>query len=500
LEADVLLTKSKLRTFLAVALAIILSAMLLVTIYFTLFDLQWLTFLGGVLFAAVAAVGSQVSRAQWMVMRRTRQWQRAKIALAEEISRRELVANALKSAERRLQFINDVLPVMLLFVDRLEYCRYHNRAFAQWHGGDDSQIDGLLLQDVLGGEIYQEVKSRCDAVFGGGDARFGAVWKNARGSSISVSVVLLPYPPKTDRASGFYAVISTNAEAAPQSALIEADTRPLIVSGEDDKSIYLEALTGQLLSSKNPRAELITALQEDHFILFAQKIQPLGADVLHPPRFEILLRLQEEEENMVPPGGFIPVAEHYNLMVDIDRWVVRNVMKWALARQRSAPAWQIPVFCVNLSSASLGEPEFALYVKAELALQKFPATRINFEIAEPDVIGQHAAVQAYMGTLRPLGCGFTLDAFGSVKVSFAPLKGLSLDFLKIDGIIIQGLLSDRADLARTRAIILTAQKMGIRTIAESVETDATLAKLREIGVDYVQGYGISKPGPIAEVD
>ena len=489
----------KLRAYLAIGLTFILGVMLLFAIYFTLLDLQWIAFLAGVLFAAVLAVASQLSRAQWLIARRTKQWLRTKKELAEEVSRRERAAEAQKAAEKRLQFVNDALPVMMLFVDRLEYCRYHNRAFALWFGRHDSQIDGLLLRDVLGGEIYADVKSRVAEVLSGAEARFDAAWKNTQGSIITAGVALLPYPPETERPAGFYALMTPYADATPPSALIERGGDQLIMSGESDELIYLNSLTGQLLGSKDPRAQLVSALQEDRFILFAQKIQPLGAGVPHPRCFEILLRLREEEENMAPPGGFIPVAEHYGLMMDIDRWVVRNTMKWALSRQRGDPAWKMPLFCVNLSAASLAAPEFALNVKDELARQKFPAAQIGFEIAEPDVIGQHSAVQAFMGTLHPLGCRFTLDAFGGAKVSFAPLKGLPFDFLKIDGVIIRGLLTDRADLARTRAITLTAHKMGLRTIASFVESDGTLEKLREIGTDYVQGFGISKPGPIAQV-
>jgi EAL domain-containing protein (putative c-di-GMP-specific phosphodiesterase class I) len=258
-------------------------------------------------------------------------------------------------------------------------------------------------------------------------------------------------------------------------------------------------MTEQLISGKDPRAQLVRALQDDQFILYAQTIQPLAPGAPSPWLFEVLLRLREEEQYMAPPGGFIPVAERYNLMVEIDRWVVRNLLKWCVEKQRSDAAWRLPLYCVNLAAASLCEPEFALYVRSELQRQQFPAANLCFELAELDVVNHQAEAQALISTLRPLGCRFTLDGFGSTKVSFAPLKNLRLDFLKIDGVIIQNLLEDTADLARTRAIALASRKIGMRTIAEFVESGDTLAKLREIGVDYAQGFGIGKPGPIAEV-
>ncbi len=493
---------NKLRNVLAAGLTVILGAMLLATIYFTLFDLQWIAFLCGVLFAAVLAVASQASRAQWLIARRTKQWLRTKEALSEEVTRRQRLAETLKMTEARADFIHDALPVMLLFVDRIEYCRYHNRAFAGWIGRDKSKIHNLLLHDVLAPRAYEEVKSRSDAVLGGMEARFDTAWRNAQGVEMPLSVAMLPFPGATEHPSGFYLLIAQNTAAPIEVAATAAPAHigdQVLRSGRGDELLYLESLTGQMLGSADPREQLVTALREDHFVLFGQTIRALGAAAPYPRCFEILLRLQQEEDNMVPPGGFIPVAEHYGMMGEIDRWVVRNVMTWALARRRIAADWPLPLFCVNMSSATLADPNFSLYVKAELLRQKFPGGNINFEITEPDLIGQRAAVQAFIGTLRPLGCRFTLDAFGSTRVSFAPLQGMQFDFIKIDGSIIQGLPGNRADVARVRAITLTARKMGVLTIAESVESDATLSALGELGVDYVQGFGIGKPGPLADV-
>ncbi|MDO8596687.1 MAG: EAL domain-containing protein, partial [Sulfuricaulis sp.] len=157
------------------------------------------------------------------------------------------------------------------------------------------------------------------------------------------------------------------------------------------------------------------------------------------------------------------------------------------------------LYCVNIAAASLCEPQFASDLRDELQRSKFPPANLCFELAEPDVISHHAEAHALMDVLQPLGCRFTLDAFGSSKVSFAPLKGLAFDFLKIDGVIIQNILTDPANLAKIRAIASASHKMGMHTIAEFVESDDTLAKLREAGVDYAQGFGIGRPGPIAQV-
>src|SRR3990167_3025806 len=163
-----------LRKFLAPALTLLLGVMLIATIYFTLFELQWIAFLAGVLFAAVAATASQASKSQWLVMRRTRQLQRVKGVLADGTARLERTAEALRVAELRFHLIGDALPVMIVFVDREERCRYHNRAFAQWRGRSREQIEGQALREVLGDEIYRELNSHGAEVFTGKEIRYQA--------------------------------------------------------------------------------------------------------------------------------------------------------------------------------------------------------------------------------------------------------------------------------------------------------------------------------------
>ncbi len=251
-------------------------------------------------------------------------------------------------------------------------------------------------------------------------------------------------------------------------------------------------------AGNDPRARLMQALQEDRFVLYAQSIRPLSGSAPYARCFEVLLRLQDENRRMLPPDVFFPMADRY-LMQEIDRWVVRNVIQWCLKMQRGDPAWRMPLCCVNLTAASLCEPGFAIFVQDELRHSAFPAGKLCFEIAEPDVNDHHAAVQALMGMLRPPGCSFTLEAFGRTKVSFVPLRDLPFDFLKIDGVIIHNILTHPADLSKIRAIAMAAQRFGLRTIAEFVESDDTLEKLRGIGIDYAQGFGIGRPAPIAQM-
>jgi EAL domain-containing protein (putative c-di-GMP-specific phosphodiesterase class I) len=266
-----------------------------------------------------------------------------------------------------------------------------------------------------------------------------------------------------------------------------------IVNGD---AVYLRAITENILGWSNPKARLQKALTEDHFLLFAQRILPLKPRLRDQACLEILLRLQEEEDNMLPPGGFFPVAESLGMLEDIDRWVVRHTTAWC---EKWIEHENAPMCCINLSTDALLNPEFSGFVRTQIKQHDVNGSRLCFEIAESDAIAHPEAVRKLIRALKPRGCRFTLDNFGSVKVSFAHIKDLPIDYLKIDGSIIQNIITSPGDFARARAISLTCQRLGIRAIAQSVESKAVLTKLTEIGFDYAQGFGISHPGPLAKI-
>ena len=261
---------------------------------------------------------------------------------------------------------------------------------------------------------------------------------------------------------------------------------------------YLRLMTEQLTGWDNPRAMLERALREDQFFLLAQKIVALKPGAPDPASYEMLLRLKQEEESMLPPGGFLDLAESLGMMPKIDRWVLRYVLNWCAARLKSRGA-QLPMMCVNLSTRALLSNSFLVAAREEFAAAGVPPRTICFEINERDVIEHRARAESFIAALKPAGCRFTLDAFGSVRVSFSHLEGLAFDFLKIDGIIVDGMLHGRLGPATVKAINIVCREVGIRTIAEFVESKETLDKLREIGVDYVQGFGVARPEPITKL-
>jgi EAL domain-containing protein (putative c-di-GMP-specific phosphodiesterase class I) len=234
-------------------------------------------------------------------------------------------------------------------------------------------------------------------------------------------------------------------------------------------------------------------LQEKRFCLYAQDIVAVCASRKAERHQELLLRMIDEEQGVVNPMAFIPVAERYNLMPAVDRLVISTAFAEfsrivPLEEQVNTHRWAI-----NLSGASLNEDDFLEFVRAQFDAFRVPHSAICFEITETAAIANFAKATHLMRELKALGCGFSLDDFGSGMSSFGYLKHLPVDHLKIDGAFVRDIGNDPIDRAMVEAINKVGHVMGITTIAESVETPQTLAILEEIGVDYAQGFGIARP-------
>jgi EAL domain-containing protein (putative c-di-GMP-specific phosphodiesterase class I) len=270
-------------------------------------------------------------------------------------------------------------------------------------------------------------------------------------------------------------------------------------SRDGGQALYLSLLNEQLVGWNDPRAVLEHALQrDDQFLLLGQKILSLKPGALEPSLHEVLLRLKGEETNLLPPGGFFPIAESLGMMPEIDRWVVQRVIAWASAWTKKNPGKRPPLMCINLSGETFEDKLFLPFLAEQLDRSGLPPRSLCFELAETDIVEYRRRAREFVAAVRPR-CRITIDAFGSVKVAFGHLAGLTADFIKIDSALTQDVLRDAGALAKVRAINAASQKMGIRTIAEFVETKEIFDKLRETGVDYAQGFGIARPEPIAKL-
>ncbi|WP_151670156.1 ammonium transporter [Nitrincola schmidtii] len=245
-------------------------------------------------------------------------------------------------------------------------------------------------------------------------------------------------------------------------------------------------------------SRLQEALDRDLFRLFYQPIMALEVENQGMPHYEILTRMIDEKGKMIPPGAFIPAAERFGLMSKIDKWVISNTLAWMGDQLRQKKQ---PVFCaINLSGASIGREDCLTLIRAQLEKHQVPPKNICFEVTETAAIADPANAGRFINELKSLGCQFALDDFGSGLSSFGYLKQLPVDYLKIDGIFIQELANNPIDQAMVASINNIGHIMGLKTIAEFVEDSATLDILRQIGVDYVQGYHIGRPEPLESLN
>ena len=238
------------------------------------------------------------------------------------------------------------------------------------------------------------------------------------------------------------------------------------------------------------------AMDNNRFAIYAQRIKPLDDSIEEPPRYEVLLRLRDPEtRRLIPPGAFLPAAERYGLSVELDEWVVRNLLHALFLFQSFAAEHRR--YWINLSGLSIGEKRFASFLRKAVTECPLPPGTINFEITETAVIRNVVEAGRLIGELRDMGCEFALDDFGSGLSSFGYLKKLPVSSLKIDGMFIRNIVSDETDRIFVKSIIDIAHTLDIKTTCELIENEEMLGVVRELGADYAQGFAIERPFELA---
>jgi diguanylate cyclase (GGDEF)-like protein/PAS domain S-box-containing protein len=340
-------------------------------------------------------------------------------------------------------------------------------------GGDEF---GILMRNLPLNEaraLAEDIRNRVR------DYRY--LWEGQT-FEIGISIGVVPIRPDTGAAVDIF----SNADIACFVAK-DKGRNQIHVSSMDDVEQARRHLEMQW------SVRIPSALENDRFVLHYQKIYPLDARSVEAPRCELLVRMLEEDGTLMP-GRLIPAAERFRHMPEIDRWVIRNALQ-LIARHGTTLG--LAAYAINLSGQSLGQEDLLDFVKREILRSGVKPSLITFEITETAAIRNVSHAARFMTELKKMGCQFALDDFGSGLSSFGYLKMLPVDYLKIDGSFVRNMVHDEHDHSIVVAITQIAKTLKIGCVAEFIEDEATLLALKEIGVDYGQGYFLHRPEAIA---
>jgi diguanylate cyclase (GGDEF)-like protein/PAS domain S-box-containing protein len=339
-------------------------------------------------------------------------------------------------------------------------------------GGDEF---GVLLEHCNVNEAKRIADSLRELLQG---FRFG--W-NDRSFTIGVSIGLVPITQAGETLAGVFSAADSSCYAAKE----KGRNRVHVYRAED-------AVLAQRDGEMRWMPRIQEALADERFRLYYQPILPCS-DTPDGVHGEILIRMLDEAGHIVLPGAFLPAAERYGLMLALDRWVVKRSLG---ALSAASDIGGDVMFAINISGQSLGAADFLDYVTDQIDATRVAPSKLCFEITETSAVSELAHALRFIDTLKGLGCRFALDDFGTGLSSFSYLKTLPVDYLKIDGVFVTGLVADDIDHAMVEAVHHVGHMMGLKTIAEWVESPAILLKLRQIGVNYGQGHALGQPRPL----
>lgn len=362
------------------------------------------------------------------------------------------------------------------------------------------QLGEVLKQQVrkmdvlarLGGDEFGILMSYCgleQAVITGEKLRnavcdFQFAWEN-RSFNIGVSIGIAPI----NRSCGNAVDVLKEADAACYAAKEKGRNRVHVFSPDDEE---LTLRQGEMQWVEKIRL----GIEQNRFQLFGQLIVPI-TDSREGLHFETLIRYRDDQGKIIPPGAFLPAAERYNMASPLDRWVISRLFEYLATTPNLME--RLGMCSVNLSGLSLSDQSMLGFIDEQFKKWQIPTGKICFEITETAAISNLSYARQFIDSLRGKGCSFSLDDFGSGLSSFAYLKNLPVDFLKIDGQFVKDILEDRVDLTMVKAINEVAHVMGKKTIAEFVENQNIFDLLQTLGVNYAQGYGIAEPIPVHDL-
>jgi diguanylate cyclase (GGDEF)-like protein len=368
--------------------------------------------------------------------------------------------------------------------------------------------DELLRQLTL--QLQHEVRERDTLARLGGD-EFGLLLENCPAEKameiaeimrLTVQNFRYAYNGKSFLVGVSIGMVMLNQDSDNVTSLLTAADAACYAAKDNGRNrIHLyEPQDGELAKRRGEMQwvnRIHSAVAENRLRLYFQEIQPLN-QTLQGRHVEVLLRMLDEEGRCLLPMTFIPAAERYHLMPMLDRWVMENCFQLCASRFALSEAG-LNTLAVNISGASLCDESFVSFLTERLTQNTIIAKSLCIEITETAAITNLAAAKQFIAGLKKLGCRFALDDFGSGLSSLNYLKNLQVDYLKIDGAFVKDMAGDEIDCAMVEAINKIGHQMGLKTIAEFVDSAAILDKLKVIGVDYAQGNWIHMPATIDDL-
>ncbi|MCO6428799.1 MAG: EAL domain-containing protein [Nitrosomonas communis] len=492
---------NRVKPYLTASIAVAATGLLIAANYLMIgLEPQIIHILWIILTATIFTMIIQITRVEKAFAKHLALFVANKERLANEIKYRIWAEKTSSENKTRLQIIDENLPVMLAYFNAEQQCCYHNRAYRLWFGLNAEQIDNRFAREFLNEHFHHGLKCNIDTILAGEIIQNKRSQRLANGSTCLILEQFVPHFDSKGKVIGFYTLYTprilkenesdnTQEQTKSKNALIQ-DSSNHHGSAKENESTHFSTV------SIDSAARLIQAIEQGKFHLYCQSIISTKTAADSCRGYEILIRMAEEENNLIPPGAFISFVEKYHLMPRLDRWVVSYMTTWLGRHNMNSDM----LFCINLAQDTLSDPQFIDFVQEQLQQSNVPAQTLCFEIEESDAKSNLTEVTIFSQKVRQIGCKVSLSGFSHERTSFNLLKSIQTDFLKIDGSLFCNSLNNPADLAKVKEINQIAHLMKIRTIAESVESTEIIGELHEMGVDFAQGFGIAPPQLLKDLE
>jgi len=365
---------------------------------------------------------------------------------------------------------------------------------------------------VLGAKIFREVATAIRQSLDGHPVHYERIQKMPDGRDHRLFIEHIPQFSENGEVTGFYMLVNDTTSPGNANVSGQLESNKVQISPVNDldmsdnahdvkttqNMIIADPFSKQTTENDKNTRGILNAIENGKYCVFRQLITSIAADSTKIEHYEILIRLMGADNKILLPREFFPLAEMNSRMLYLDRWVVDHILEWSSRQILLDKRQKNSMFFINVSDDTISDASFPEFLKTALREHNVPGTSLCFEIPAVGLILRNQEITKFAQQVKKCECRVAISGFGQDPILFDLIQGSKIDFLKIDGGIIRNILHDPVDLTAVRIINRTAKEIGVKTIAESVEDEETIVKLRKIGIHFAQGYGISRPHPLVE--